>query len=581
VESLESRQLFATFTVNTLADSGAGSLREAINLANADSVADVINFSVAGTINVTGAALPNITNPVSINGTVTAGVPQVRVNAGDATTAALTGVNVIGNTSTIRGLSVTGFATGIAVNGSGNTVAGNWVGLAPDGTVVAGATGIFVTGSTTSSVVGGSVAADRNVVAFRGVAGTSGAGIRVAGLNVRVLGNYVGVKADGVTTSASAGYAGVYVNGGLDIDIGTTASNGNVIAGVAGRGVAVDTDAIVYMVGNRIGLTATAGALGNTGDGLYVDTADVQLNGLATVDTAPGADSIANNGGNGITVVGATSDVYYSRIRVYNNAGIAVDLNNDGVTLNDAGDPDVGPNTLRNFPVITDVRRLPTGQIRFRGTFTTDPQAATTVVQVEIYRTAAPDPSGYGEGTDFFISDPNRALTGGTTYNFQYTTSMPSSSNPARPFGLWYSPTAEISLSNGNGASLGTSEFGKAVREYRPGDMNMDGVVNNLDIAPFVQALTNPAGYFAAYPDASALTGDVNDDGQFNNVDIAPFVSLLTTTPAVTARPATSTIGTRAAARPLADGLLVAETKLGLSDDTGRGGRGVRAAVLP
>jgi hypothetical protein len=62
-------------------------------------------------------------------------------------------------------------------------------------------------------------------------------------------------------------------------------------------------------------------------------------------------------------------------------------------------------------------------------------------------------------------------------------------------------------------------------------DMNNDGAVNNLDIAPFVQALTNPAGYAAAFPDVpGTLVGDVNTDGAFNNLDIAPFVALLTST---------------------------------------------------
>ncbi|MGD8451112.1 MAG: hypothetical protein PVJ57_04785 [Phycisphaerae bacterium] len=60
------------------------------------------------------------------------------------------------------------------------------------------------------------------------------------------------------------------------------------------------------------------------------------------------------------------------------------------------------------------------------------------------------------------------------------------------------------------------------------GDLNCDCVVNNFDIAPFVKALTNPAGYEADYPNCDAMLGDVNDDGTLNNFDIAPFVQLLT-----------------------------------------------------
>ncbi|MGE0482300.1 MAG: hypothetical protein AB7Q17_17720 [Phycisphaerae bacterium] len=62
----------------------------------------------------------------------------------------------------------------------------------------------------------------------------------------------------------------------------------------------------------------------------------------------------------------------------------------------------------------------------------------------------------------------------------------------------------------------------------RKGDMNCDGVVNNFDIDPFVQALTDPAGYEAANPDCRIDNADVDGDGMVNNFDIDPFVALLT-----------------------------------------------------
>ncbi len=60
------------------------------------------------------------------------------------------------------------------------------------------------------------------------------------------------------------------------------------------------------------------------------------------------------------------------------------------------------------------------------------------------------------------------------------------------------------------------------------GDVNCDGLVNSFDIDPFVLALTNPAGYAAAYPHCSHLQADVNGDGVVNSFDIDPFVLLLT-----------------------------------------------------
>ncbi|MEW6252891.1 MAG: M14 family zinc carboxypeptidase, partial [Planctomycetota bacterium] len=59
------------------------------------------------------------------------------------------------------------------------------------------------------------------------------------------------------------------------------------------------------------------------------------------------------------------------------------------------------------------------------------------------------------------------------------------------------------------------------------GDMNCDDVVNFDDINPFVLALSNPAGYAAAYPQCDIMNGDVNGDGRVDFDDINPFVALL------------------------------------------------------
>ena len=54
-----------------------------------------------------------------------------------------------------------------------------------------------------------------------------------------------------------------------------------------------------------------------------------------------------------------------------------------------------------------------------------------------------------------------------------------------------------------------------------------DGAVNFADINPFVQALTDSAGYAATYPNCDIQLADVNDDGAVDFGDINPFVALL------------------------------------------------------
>ena len=55
-----------TYTVNNTDDNGPGSLRQAITEANDNPGADVINFSVAGTL-VLFSNLPNITDALTID----------------------------------------------------------------------------------------------------------------------------------------------------------------------------------------------------------------------------------------------------------------------------------------------------------------------------------------------------------------------------------------------------------------------------------------------------------------------------------------------------------------------------------
>ncbi len=60
-----------------------------------------------------------------------------------------------------------------------------------------------------------------------------------------------------------------------------------------------------------------------------------------------------------------------------------------------------------------------------------------------------------------------------------------------------------------------------------PGDMNCDGIVSVGDIAGFVLALTDPAGYATAFPTCDINAADVNEDSAISVGDIAGFVTLL------------------------------------------------------
>jgi hypothetical protein len=108
--------------------------------------------------------------------------------------------------------------------------------------------------------------------------------------------------------------------------------------------------------GNYIGvdLTGTNGP-GNKGDGIYLTnyTAFNTIGG-----TGPNAgNTIKFNGTNGITLdrtTGIGNAILGNSIDL--NGGLGIDLGNDGITPNDTGDTDIGPNNLQNFPILSDAR---------------------------------------------------------------------------------------------------------------------------------------------------------------------------------------------------------------------------------
>src|SRR5262249_22600902 len=111
------------------------------------------------------------------------------------------------------------------------------------------------------------------------------------------------------------------------------------------------------IAGNFIGTDATGTApLGNTSHGLVLGdwVQNTQVGGAS-----PGrANVIAFNGRAGILVAGGNANGNtISGNAIFGNAELGIDLSAstdaDGITTNDAGDGDTGPNGLQNYPVIS------------------------------------------------------------------------------------------------------------------------------------------------------------------------------------------------------------------------------------
>jgi hypothetical protein len=169
-----------------------------------------------------------------------------------------------------------------------------------------------------------------------------------------VHGNLIGTNAGG-TADLGNTLSGVKIEGNASSNTigGNTAAARNIISGNNEHGVfLVGTGVTGNLVqGNYIG-TAFNGtaALGNTLAGVRI--ANASSNSIGGTASGVG-NTIAFNGQNGVRMTGLGTGNAILRNSIFLNIGLGIDLNGDGVTANDANDPDTGPNKLQNFPVIT------------------------------------------------------------------------------------------------------------------------------------------------------------------------------------------------------------------------------------
>ena len=233
-----------------------------------------------------------------------------------------------------------------------------------------------------------------SIVNFRNPAG-EGIGIRIDGSGNTVVGVYVGVDETG--TVAEGNDVGIVVTGPANL-IGDPSLTGTLqsrnLVSANGVGVALLSDGSAS--GNvirrtSVGLSLTGTPLPNTSHGMrVVDAPNTRIGGSSVVERV----TIAFNGGDGLRIEGAAAVGVTARYTsIHSNGGLAIDLGGDGVTPNDPGDVDAGPNDLLNFPVIESVTWTGASAAtvgHFDG-------AAGQTYTVDFYANGTPDASGHGE----------------------------------------------------------------------------------------------------------------------------------------------------------------------------------------
>ncbi len=425
----------ATLTTSPGTD-GVISLREAILAANNTAGADVIEFNITGagphTIAVS-SQLPFITETLTIDGysqsgavpatTTSAAVIQIELSGGNSVTEGLV-INLNVSNCLITGLAIGNFQDGISILGSGNTIAGNYIGSDASGTVAASNfVGIDVANAGAfGNTIGGATPAERNIISGNDLPGIV---FRDGPANNKITGNYIGTNPTGTVALGNSGMGIIFLNASHNQIGGLNPGEGNVISAngfagqeFAGGGIVIAISDSNTVQGNLIGTDVSGTqALPNANIGIHLSDqpaskgnvieSNIVANTAASND-APGigiklayadstsvidnaiygndAEGILHNSGIGNTFTGNS---------IYANGALGIDLAPAGVTANDDRDTDNGPNNLQNFPEIIAASII-NGNLQVLADFNSLP--STTGFRIEFFGNSSADPSGNGEG---------------------------------------------------------------------------------------------------------------------------------------------------------------------------------------
>ena len=398
VEPLEGRQMLSTFTVTSTADSGPGSLRQAIISSDAVTGPSTIAFNISGgaiqTISPL-SPLPTITSPVTIDGTSqpnSFGSPVIRIDGAKLSGSGAIGLDLAaaGSGSTVKGLTVSNFhGEGLLLDDASNI------------SVVGDDIGFVVLNSGATSVAGNSV----------GVVLQDGASHDTLNADV-VDGGNVGVQITGAATgydtvqsceigtdptgTVSKDSSGASLGNGDGVDIIGGASNnilnGDVVSNnrnfgieIAGSGTKdnlvqaseIGSDATgSHSLGNATdGVNIQAGATNNTVGGTAAAVRDiisgngqygVYLNGSGTTGNVVTGDYIGTdrtgshslgNATDGVSIqAGAASNTVGGTVAgagdvISGNGGNGVSLIGSGTKSNVVADDDIGTDVTGSLPL--------------------------------------------------------------------------------------------------------------------------------------------------------------------------------------------------------------------------------------
>jgi uncharacterized repeat protein (TIGR01451 family) len=369
------------------------------------SASNLIGGSSAGARNLISG---NTGSGVAINGAAAANnrVQGNRIGTDDFATTSIAntlyGVTINGSPSnTVGGIEpahrnvISGnLLSGVSILGdtaTGNLVANNVIGTNGSGmsSIANGVNGVLINGPSGNTI--GTPDAG-NVIS-----GNALHGIEVVGTSssaTQIYANRIGTNALGTAAIGNLN-DGIHIAGAPSTVIGGVGLARNTIGGNGQHGIGIFTSSTgvlatgTQIIGNTIGFRSPPNTVGNGLSGIHLGAATNTVIGGATQDAT---NLISWNGRNGVTVVSGTGNRILGTNSIPDIVILGIDLGNNGVTANDSGDVDDGPNNLQNFPLLSGV---PGG---VQGSLSSEGNAGFVI---RYFANTACDASGNGEGQTF------------------------------------------------------------------------------------------------------------------------------------------------------------------------------------
>ncbi|NQU17682.1 MAG: hypothetical protein HQ564_06400 [Candidatus Saganbacteria bacterium] len=331
----------ATYTVTNTNDSGAGSLRQAINDAVANIGADTVEFNIPDTdtnyitagrasywrirpTSVLPALDPDPSGDsvaTSIDGTsqttnqgdTNPFGPEIMID-GTSVGADDSGIAISTANCVIQGIIINNFGgDGLGISGaSGNAIYGCYIGTDATGEASqANGLGIAITSGAQDNIVGSSESSNRNIIS-----GNTNSGIEISSdvlastisSGNKIFGNYIGVNRGGGAALANGGSGINLGNGSQTNEVGgINSGEGNIISGNTSNGINLDVSVSNTILGNLIGTSSDgASSVPNGENGIFLLEGSAS-NVIGNGSTA-GRNIISGNTEAGIRSVGSGVD---------------------------------------------------------------------------------------------------------------------------------------------------------------------------------------------------------------------------------------------------------------------------------